>query len=61
MSVVYEITCNNWTEPVRENMEIDERSRDPVNQGRLQYIGMTRSTVHNRIMSNLRDQKSRKL
>ena len=59
MSVVYEITCNQCTKPVRDNMEIDERSRDPGNQGRPQYIGMTRSSVHSRMLDHLRGQKSK--
>ena len=27
-SVVYEITCNSCIEPVRDNMDIDQRPRD---------------------------------
>ena len=41
MSVIYEITCNSCMEPINTEPDIDSRSRDPGNQGRYQYIGMT--------------------
>ena len=59
MSVVYEITCNSCMEPINTAPDIDERSRDPGNQGRYQYVGMTRNSVHARMLDHLKGQKSK--
>ena len=59
MSAIYEITCDSSMEPVNTDSDIDPRSRDPGNQGRYQYIGMTRTSVHARMKDHLNGQKSK--
>ena len=46
-------------EPINTAPDIDERSRDPGNQGRYQYVGMTRNSVHARMLDHLKGQKSK--
>ena len=41
-------------------MEVDQRSQDPGQQPRHHYIGMTRSSVHARMLDHLKGQKSKK-
>ena len=50
---------NPCMEPVCTDSDIDPRSRDPGNQGRYQYIGMTRNSVHARMKNHLDGQKSK--
>ena len=59
MSAVYEITCNQCKEPVNLDVEVDQRSRDPGNQNRHNYIGMTRTSVHCWMNGHLEGQKSK--
>ena len=59
MGAVYEITCNQCNEPVNLDVEVDQRSRDPGNQNRHNYIGMTRLSVHCQMNGHLEGQKSK--
>ena len=56
--VLYEITCNTCTEPV-EAGDNNKETRQPGGQARCNYIGMTRTSVHYRMMGHLQGQKAR--
>ena len=54
-SVVYEITCTTCNETVDVTTD-----RQPGGQGAPNYIGMTRTSVHQRMISHARGQQGRK-
>ena len=56
--VLYEITCNTCTAPV-EAGDNNKETRQPGGQARCNYIGMTRTSVHYRMMGHLQGQKAR--
>ena len=53
---LYEITCNNCLEPVDLSQDCKE-SREPGGQPRLNYIGMTMTSLHNRMVGHLKGQR----
>ena len=57
MGAVYEITCDTCTEPVSQ--EHTKQSNDPGGQPRKNYIGMTATSVHNRMLGHLAGQKAK--
>ena len=57
--ILYEITCNNCTEPVDSSSIQEKESRKPGCQARYNYLGMTRCSVHYRMISHLNGQKSK--
>ena len=59
MGAIYEITCSTCTEPVQGGGEAQESSRDPGGQPRYNYIGMTSTSVHCRMLGHLDGQKAR--
>ena len=59
MGAVYEITCTTCTEPVQGGEEAQEVTRDPGGQPRYNYIGMTSTSVHCRMLGHLEGQKAR--
>ena len=59
MGAIYEITCDDCKEPINLDIEVDLRSRDPGQQNRINYIGMTRTSVHCRMLGHLKGQKAK--
>ena len=59
MGAIYEITCTTCKEPVKEGGEGPECSRDPGGQPRYNYIGMTSTSVHCRMLGHLEGQKAK--
>ena len=59
MGAVYEITCDSCQDPINLQVEVDPRSRDPGQQNRYNYIGMTRTSVHCRMNGHLKGQRSK--
>ena len=57
MGVVYEITCDTCTEPVSQNLP--KQSNDPGGQPRKNYVGMTATSVHNRMLGLIAGQKAK--
>ena len=53
MGVIYWITCNQCKEPVNLDVEADPMSRDPGQQNRYNYIGMTQTSEHCSMLSHL--------
>ena len=53
MGVIYLITYNQCKEPVNLDVEADPMSRDPGQQNRYNYIGMTQTSEHCRMLSHL--------
>ena len=47
MGVIYNIQCNTCNEQIEDYEE--------------KYVGMTRTSVHNRMLSHLKDQKNKKM
>ena len=56
---LYEITCNQCLQPVDPDCSVDRESRLPGGQPRYNYLGMTRATVHSRMMNHKQGQKYR--
>ena len=55
--VIYEITCNSCDQPVCETDTLESTSTDPGGQPRHNYVGMTMTSVHNRMCGHLAGQK----
>ena len=55
--VIYEITCNTCEHPVNESDTVENTSTDPGGQPRHNYVGMTMTSVHNRMCGHLSGQK----
>ena len=54
---LYEATCNTCLQPVDLNSPQDRESREPGKQQRHNYIGMTMTSLHNRMTGHRRGQK----
>ena len=59
MGCIYEICCKSCKDPVHQDQALGKTTKDPGGQDRRNYIGMTNTSVHARMMSHLKDQKSR--
>ena len=59
MGAVYEITCNLCKEPVHQGGSQVQDSKDPGAQHRYNYIGMTSTSVHCRMLGHLEGQRAR--
>ena len=55
--VLYEATCNSCLEPVDLGTHQELESREPGKQPRYNYIGMTMTSLHNRMEGHKRGQK----
>ena len=58
-SALYEITCDSCKDPVDPDNHQEKESRRPGCQSRFNYIGMTRTSVHQRMIGHLKGQKSK--
>ena len=59
MGVLYETTCNSCKEPVNPQDGELKETRKPGGQPRYNYLGMTRTSVHYRMVSHLQGQSSK--
>lgn len=57
MGAIYEITCNACSETL--DLSKAKETRKPGGQGRPNYIGLTRTSVHCRTQGHLRGQKAK--
>ena len=57
--VLYEITCNACKDPVDPGKGRIKETRKPGGQGRHNYIVMTRTSIHNRMLGHLQGQRSK--
>ena len=55
--VLYEATCNSCLEPVDLETQQEHETREPGKQPRLNYIGMTMTSLHNRMEGHKKGQK----
>ena len=59
MGAIYEITCNECQDLINLDVEVDPRSRDPGQQNRYNYVGMTCTSEHYPMIGHLKGQKSK--
>ena len=52
MGCIYEISCNTCQEPVEENPTGTKVSKDPGGQSRPNYVGMTSTSLHCRMLGH---------
>ena len=59
MGCIYEICCKSCKDPVHQDQALGKITRDPGGQDRVNYVGMTATSVHARMVSHLNDQRSK--
>ena len=59
MGCIYEICCKACQDPVHQDQAKTKVTREPGGQDRVNYVGMTRTSVHARMISHLKNQKSK--
>ena len=55
--VVYKITCNSCDQPLSDNNIRTSTSTDPGGQTKHNYVGMTTTSIHNRMCRHLAGQR----
>ena len=59
MGCLYEITCNTCQDPVEEDQTGSKTTKDPGGQSRTNYVGMTSTSLHCRMLGHMAGQKAR--
>ena len=59
MGCLYEISCNACQEPVEEDISGSKTTKDPGGQSRPNYVGMTSTSLHCRMLGHQAGQKAK--
>ena len=59
MGCIYEICCKACQDPVYQDQAQTKVTREPGGQNRVNYVGMTSTSVHARMISHLKNQKAK--